>query len=192
MYQGSRFDQVTGLYLFRHRNYSPSLGTWTSQDPAGYINGANTYQFVISNPVGSVDPSGELLGMCSFLEKQLAKTMEEFTKALAKWTRVGNALNTNPPPSGWEWWRLRWEYTRDSMEVGGEAGKMGAIIQLLNEMHCHGDGGAATKKKLPTKGCPLPDLTPTPTQTPTPKPTPMPKTPSEDWWPEGFPEILDL
>ena len=50
--------QSTGLYLFRHRNYSPSLGTWTSQDPAGYVNGANTYQFVMSNPVGSVDPSG--------------------------------------------------------------------------------------------------------------------------------------
>ena len=53
--------QSTGLYLFRHRNYSPSLGTWTSQDPAGYINGANTYQFVMSNPVGSVDASGEFI-----------------------------------------------------------------------------------------------------------------------------------
>ena len=50
--------QSTGLYLFRYRNYSPSLGTWISQDPAGYINGANTYQFVMSNPVGNVDPSG--------------------------------------------------------------------------------------------------------------------------------------
>jgi RHS repeat-associated protein len=50
--------QSTGLYLFRHRNYSPSLGTWTSQDPAGYINGANTYQFVMSNPVGRVDAKG--------------------------------------------------------------------------------------------------------------------------------------
>ncbi len=29
-----------------------------SQDPAGYINGANTYQFVMSNPVGNVDPNG--------------------------------------------------------------------------------------------------------------------------------------
>ena len=42
----------------RNRNYSPSLGRWISQDPAGYINGANTYQFVMSNPVGNVDPWG--------------------------------------------------------------------------------------------------------------------------------------
>ena len=42
----------------RNRNYSPSLGRWINQDPAGYINGANTYQFVMSNPVGNVDPQG--------------------------------------------------------------------------------------------------------------------------------------
>ena len=42
----------------RNRNYSPSLGRWINQDPAGYVNGANTYQFVMGNPVGNVDPSG--------------------------------------------------------------------------------------------------------------------------------------
>ena len=58
LYQGMQLDAVTGLYYARNRNYSPSLGRWISQDPAGYINGANTYQFVMSNPVGNVDPSG--------------------------------------------------------------------------------------------------------------------------------------
>ena len=42
----------------RNRNYSPSLGRWINQDPAGYINGANTYQFVESNPANAVDPWG--------------------------------------------------------------------------------------------------------------------------------------
>ncbi len=58
LYQGMALDPVTGLYYARNRNYSPSLGRWISQDPAGYINGANTYQFVMSNPVGNVDPWG--------------------------------------------------------------------------------------------------------------------------------------
>ena len=62
LYQGGRQDTATGLYLFQHRNYSPSLGTWTSQDPLQYINGANTYQFVMSNPVDAVDPKGSLGG----------------------------------------------------------------------------------------------------------------------------------
>ena len=51
-------DAVTGLYYSRNRNYSPSLGRWINQDPAGYINGANTYQFVMGNPTTLVDPFG--------------------------------------------------------------------------------------------------------------------------------------
>ena len=42
----------------RNRSYSPSLGRWINQDPAGYVNGANTYQFVMGNPVNAVDPWG--------------------------------------------------------------------------------------------------------------------------------------
>ena len=60
LYQGMALDPVTGLYYERARWYSPSLGTWTSQDPLQYINGANTYQFVGSDPVGMID----ILGLC--------------------------------------------------------------------------------------------------------------------------------
>ncbi len=58
--QGMTLDSVTGLYYARNRNYSPALGRWINQDPAGYINGANTYQFAMGNPVNAVDPSGLL------------------------------------------------------------------------------------------------------------------------------------
>ena len=58
LYQGMTVDSATGLYYARNRNYSPTLGRWINQDPAGYINGANTYQFVMSNPVNRMDPSG--------------------------------------------------------------------------------------------------------------------------------------
>ncbi len=58
LYQGMPLDPVTGLYYERARWYSPSLGTWISQDPLQYINGADTYQFVISDPVDRVDPEG--------------------------------------------------------------------------------------------------------------------------------------
>ncbi len=37
---------------------APNLGRWMEQDPAQYINGANTYQFVDSSPVGNVDAEG--------------------------------------------------------------------------------------------------------------------------------------
>ncbi len=60
LYQGMALDAVTGLYYERERDYSPSLGRWMEQDPAQFINGANTYQFVNSSPVGNVDAEGEI------------------------------------------------------------------------------------------------------------------------------------
>ena len=58
LYQGMTLDAVTGLDYERFRNYSPSLGTWISQDPLQYINGADRYQFVMSGPVGATDAWG--------------------------------------------------------------------------------------------------------------------------------------
>jgi RHS repeat-associated protein len=58
LYQGMALDAVTGLYYERNRDYSPTLGRWMEQDPAQYIDGANTYQFVMGNPIDRLDPSG--------------------------------------------------------------------------------------------------------------------------------------
>ena len=60
LYQGMTLDAVTGLYYERFRNYSPTLGTWISQDPASYVNGADAYQFEVSQPATSADPTGEV------------------------------------------------------------------------------------------------------------------------------------
>ena len=62
LYQGMTLDAMPGLYYERNRDYSPSLGRWMEQDPAQFINGANTYQFVDSSPVGNVDAEGASLG----------------------------------------------------------------------------------------------------------------------------------
>ena len=51
-------DSDFSRHYARSRNYSPSIGRSISQDPLQFINGANTYQFVMSNPVGNVDPAG--------------------------------------------------------------------------------------------------------------------------------------
>jgi RHS repeat-associated protein len=58
LYQGGRLDPNTALYHFGHRDYSPTLGRWLQQDPAGYVDGANLYQEVRSNPVNGTDPQG--------------------------------------------------------------------------------------------------------------------------------------
>jgi len=58
LHQGGRLDLAAGLYDFRHRDYAPFLGRWTENDPSGYINGVNLYQYIYSNPVSGMDPEG--------------------------------------------------------------------------------------------------------------------------------------
>ena len=74
LYQGMAIDPMTGLYYARNRNYDPTLGRWINQDPAGFINGGNTYQFVMSNPVGNVDPWGLAVGH-HIVPKQIYKLL---------------------------------------------------------------------------------------------------------------------
>jgi RHS repeat-associated protein len=59
LHQGGRYDVTSGLYHFRYRDYSPTLGRWTSLDPLRYDAGdVNLYRPVGNNPLNSLDPSG--------------------------------------------------------------------------------------------------------------------------------------
>ena len=59
LHQTGRLDGDTGLYHFRNRDYSPTLGRWTRNDPIGFEAGdTNLYRYVGNGPVNGVDPSG--------------------------------------------------------------------------------------------------------------------------------------
>jgi RHS repeat-associated protein len=59
LHQGGRLDTITSNYHFRHRDLSPTLGRWISQDPIGFEAGdANLYRYVGNGPVGHLDPLG--------------------------------------------------------------------------------------------------------------------------------------
>ncbi len=60
-FTGRQFDKESGLYHYRARAYSPSIGRFMQQDPAGMVDGANMYAYVGNNPTNMVDPSGMLL-----------------------------------------------------------------------------------------------------------------------------------
>ena len=94
LYQGMSYDAVTGLYYERARWYSPSLGTWISQDPLSYVNGANTYQFVMGNPVGTTDALGLDCCAAKYKAVQAALAAEKRADAaagaaFAAWLAVG-------------------------------------------------------------------------------------------------------
>jgi uncharacterized delta-60 repeat protein/RHS repeat-associated protein len=58
-FQGGRIDPVSGLVHFQRRDDNTGLGRWDEQDPDGYVNGPNVYQFELSSPLDYVDPHGE-------------------------------------------------------------------------------------------------------------------------------------
>ncbi|MFA6100525.1 MAG: RHS repeat-associated core domain-containing protein [Patescibacteria group bacterium] len=47
-----------GLYDYKARMYSPTLGRFLQTDPIGYGDGLNWYNYVRADPVNATDPSG--------------------------------------------------------------------------------------------------------------------------------------
>jgi RHS repeat-associated protein len=59
LHQGGRLDTTTGLYGFRHRDLSPTLGRWIEVDPQGFGAGdTNLYRDLGNNPEKGTDPTG--------------------------------------------------------------------------------------------------------------------------------------
>ena len=47
-----------GMYYYKARIYSPTLGRFLQTDPIGYADGLNWYNYVGGDPVNATDPSG--------------------------------------------------------------------------------------------------------------------------------------
>ena len=84
-FQGGRYNANIGFYYFRSRWYNPTTATWMSQDPTGtqYVDGANLYQFVQSDPTTAVDPAGLSLQYAGLNQGQHPRGTIDLTAFLA-------------------------------------------------------------------------------------------------------------
>ena len=98
-FSGRYYDENGRIYYYRARFYHPRLGRFLSQDPAGFVDGFNLYEYATGDPFNRADPMGLGSKSCKVGAKiefdaasKIQKLTGRFIKAFGLRFKIGGGV----------------------------------------------------------------------------------------------------